>query len=56
MKKLIDEYVAFLKRYIKERRSCGFVEEDFLNICGGIDGFLSYWTGYTYVVEEKIKN
>ena len=49
----MDEYVSFVKKYMKERLSHDFIQDDLLNICGGIDRILRGWTGDTYIGRKK---
>ena len=55
MKNIMDEYVAFVKKYIDVRLTQGFIKNDLLNICVGMDRVLLEWTGNTYVGRRKEK-
>lgn len=52
----MDEYVSYVERYMKERLSHDFIQDDLLNICGGIENILLRWTGNTYVGQKKEKD
>lgn len=54
-KNIMREYVSFVKKYMKERLSHDFIQQDLLEIIGGMDSVLLSWTGYTYVGRKKDK-
>lgn len=49
----VREYVSFVQSYMNKRLHKDFDEEQFTEICAGINNILLLWTGDTYVGNKK---
>lgn len=52
-KDIMREYISYVKKYMKERLTHDFIQDDLLTIIGGMDSVLLSWTGDTYVGRKK---